>query len=233
MEILSNNLYEKLKKKAHLMGADLFGVANLEKATIYIKDNYSLEYSKYPTAVSLGVFFPKEIIRLLEDGPQQVYSYYYSVINHKLDEISLLLANHLERMGYKVFPIPASQQLITNKYKGIFSHKLAASLAGLGWIGKSCCLINEQVGPRLRLATVLTNAPLKPDSPTKNKCGSCTACVKACIPGAIKGVAFKPDDPLSKRFDPKACDDYFDYVQSRHGIGNCGKCIAACPWGRE
>jgi len=232
VEILTNSLKEQLRKKANYMGADLFGVADLEKAKPYIKDNYGLEFSKYPSAVSIGVFFPKEIIRLLEEGPQQVYSYYYSVINQKLDEISLLLANHLERMGYKVFPIPASQQLLTNKYKGIFSHKLAASLAGLGWIGKSCCLINEQVGPRLRLATILTNAPLEPDTPTNNKCGSCTACVKACTPQAIIGVAFNPDDILSKRFDPKACDDYFDYVKSRHGIGNCGKCIAACPWGR-
>jgi epoxyqueuosine reductase QueG len=34
-------------------------------------------------------------------------------------------------------------------------------LAGLGWIGKSCSLISPHFGPRLRLVTVLTNAPLK------------------------------------------------------------------------
>jgi len=123
-------------------------------------------------------------------------------------------------------------RVIHDKYKSMFSHKLAASLAGLGWIGKSCCLVNEKVGPRLRLVTVLTDAPLKPDLPVVNRCGNCTDCVDACSPGAIKGLHFKPKQFLWERFDAKACDEHFQKLRYQYGIANCGKCLVACPWGK-
>ncbi|WP_083273659.1 4Fe-4S double cluster binding domain-containing protein [Geosporobacter ferrireducens] len=100
-------------------------------------------------------------------------------------------------------------------------------------IGKSCCLIHEKVGPRLRLVTILTDAPLEPDHPVANKCGKCTACKDACIPGAIKGVLFDPEQGIGQRFNPKLCEDYFDEMKERHGIGHCGKCLAVCPWGKR
>jgi len=229
----NSQLKEMIKQRVFAMGAGLFGMADLKEARQYIKDHYGNTVAAYPGAVSMGVFFPTKIIDLLETGPQQIYSYYYQVINNKLDELALVVSNLLCQNGYSVYPIPASQQLLHNRYKSSFSHKLAASMAGLGWIGKSCCLINERVGPRLRLVTVLTNAPLEPDKPVANKCGKCTACVDACPPGAIKGLSFQPEQPLMDRFDPVACDDYFTMLSEQYGIGSCGKCLAACPWGKE
>ena len=41
-----------------------------------------------------------------------------------------------------------------------FPHKTAANMAGLGFIGKSVLFISNEFGPRVRLATVLTDAPL-------------------------------------------------------------------------
>lgn len=226
-------LKEELQKKASILGADLFGVAELKEARPFIKQNYGDIVATYPKAVSMGVYFPAKVIDLLAMGPQQIYSYYYKVLNSKLDELALLISNFLFKAGYNALPIPASQQLLHDKYKSMFSHKLAASLAGLGWIGKSCCLVNEKVGPRLRLVTVLTDASLKPDQPVANRCGNCTACVDACTPGAIKGLRFEPTQLLWERFDAKACDDYFQKLKEQYGIGNCGKCLAACPWGKE
>lgn len=226
------SLKKELQEKASITGADLFGVADLSEARQFIKENYEDISQQYPKALSIGVYFPAKIINLLEMGPQQVYSYYYEVLNNKLDELALIITNYLFKAGYDALPIPASQQLMHNKYKSMFSHRLAASLAGLGWIGKSCCLVNEKFGPRLRLVTVLTGAPLEPDLPVANKCGNCTACVDACTPGAIKGLPFEPAQSLRERFDAKACDKHFQRLKEQYGIGNCGKCLAACPWGK-
>jgi len=44
-------------------------------------------------------------------------------------------------------------------------------LAGLGWIGRNNLLVNEELGSQFRLASVLTNMPLKIDKPVKNGCG--------------------------------------------------------------
>ncbi|AKL94031.1 4Fe-4S ferredoxin iron-sulfur binding domain-containing protein [Clostridium aceticum] len=225
-------LKEELKEKTVDIGADLFGIADLTRAEAYMKKNYAEPYSNFPRAVSIGIFLPTKIIELLEQGPQQIYSHYYSVVNSKLDELGLLTCNFLYKAGYDAIPIPASQQFLNDPCKSAFSHRLAASLAGLGWIGKSCCLINEKVGPRLRLVTVLTNAPLECDAPVNNRCGSCTACQDACPPKAIKGEKFHHENPLSTMLEPEVCNDYFKKVKAQHGIGNCGKCLAACPWGK-
>jgi len=67
----------------------------------------------------------------------------------------------LESHGSKSFPVPASQIIDEEKLLGVFSNKMAAHLAGLGWIGKSCLLVTPEAGPRARWATVLTQAALE------------------------------------------------------------------------
>ena len=85
----------------------------------------------------------------------------YDTVNDLLDTIALRLSNSLQRQGYRAFPIPASKRAVVDeRVAAIFSHKLAAHMAGLGWIGKSCLLITPEAGPRVRWATVLTDAPI-------------------------------------------------------------------------
>ena len=67
--------------------------------------------------------------------------------------------------GVPLEPLPAAltvllENLKDERQRAVFSNKLAAHLAGLGWIGKSCLLITPQVGPRVRWVSVLTEAPL-------------------------------------------------------------------------
>ena len=84
---------------------------------------------------------------------------------------------------------------------GFFSHKLAAHLAGLGWIGKSCLLVTLEVGPRVRWASVLTDAPLMAGEPLEERCGECRGCVEVCPAGAFSGRSFFFDEPRAARFD--------------------------------
>lgn len=115
----------------------------------------------------------------------------------------------------------------------MFSHRFAASHAGLGWIGKSCHLVNPKVGPRLRLTTVLTNALLPPESPLPNRCGSCTRCRDACPVHAIHGIPFRAEDPPSARFDKQVCFSFLEDMAVVFGQHTCAKCLAACPWGSK
>lgn len=52
--------------------------------------------------------------------------------------------------------------------------------AGLGWIGKQTLLITPEYGPRVMLATVLTDAPFKTAKPiTESRCGVCSMPISA------------------------------------------------------
>jgi len=67
--------------------------------------------------------------------------------------------------------------------------RLAAVCAGLGEIGYSKMFLCPEFGPRVRLAAVLTDAPLEPDPLFTGKlCDRCMACVKACTGNAISAT---------------------------------------------
>lgn len=227
-----------LEAVARGLGADMFGVADLAPAAAFIAGQAAAGWPEaraadFPRAISVGVRFPAEVARELLQGPTHTYLYYYNVVNACLDQIALRVAAVLVDLGYRSFPVPASQRTRRDKLAGIFSHRLAAHLAGLGWIGKSCSLVTERFGPRVRLVTVLTDAPLPAGRPVPARCGNCVACVAACPCGAIKGVDFRAADPLGVRLDAQACHDYLQTVKLDFGKRVCGRCIAACPADRS
>ena len=47
-----------------------------------------------------------------------------------------------------------------------------ARLAGLGWIGKNTCLINEPMGSWFFLGEIITSLPLESNTPPPDRCGS-------------------------------------------------------------
>jgi len=226
-------LKKEIEQLVFQLGGDLFGVAGFDDVADRIAEAYGDAYKDFDRAISVAVFFPKSVLNELADGPTHTYLNYYDAINVRLNDIALRVSNFLQRKGYKTFPIPASQRVNESKLAGIFSHRLAAHRAGLGWIGKSCSLINPEVGPRLRLVTVLTDAPLPTDKPfEEGKCGGCTLCQEACPPKAIKGVRYHMDDALDVRLDAQSCHDYLSKVRQSFGKRICGRCLAVCPWGK-
>lgn len=227
-------LRKRLEEISRENGATLFGVADLLPHQEYIREIYGPSLLDYPRAISIGVPYPREVVNQLLQGPTHTYLYYYKILNTKLDDIALQVAVALEAEGYRSFPVPASQRVTDDRLAGIFSHRMAAHLAGLGWIGRNSSLITPAYGPRLRLVTILTDATLAGDAPFEGEgCGDCMRCVAACPSGAITGEPFRREDPLEKRFIGHLCDEHLSRVRNTFGKRICGKCLASCPYGLE
>ena len=106
--------------------------------------------------------------------------------------------------------------------------------AGLGWIGKNTNLIDKSNGSWFFLAEVFTDIPLPLDRPSKNHCGSCTACIDICPTQAIVGPY---------QLDARKCISYLTIenkesipIGMRKSIGNrifgCDDCQTICPWNK-
>jgi epoxyqueuosine reductase QueG len=227
----------ELRAYAKDLGVDLFGVADLTSAKSYIEKQGGEYITSFPRAVSLGIRLLDPVIDQLHNhgdlGVISVYRGLYTTVNAALDRAGFLVAKRILGEGFRAYNIPATSMLNNGKLDAIFSHKVAANLAGLGWIGKNCLLITPEYGPRLRLATVLTDAPLTLGSPIKNMCGGCTRCIEICPSKAIKGRAFNPDEPRELRLSAELCNGYTENRMKTFGDINCGLCVYACPHGSK
>lgn len=114
-----------------------------------------------------------------------------------------------------------------------------ARLAGLGWIGKNTCLINQRLGSWLFLGEVLLSIPLEPDVPAPDRCGTCTRCIDSCPTNALV-----PDDSGGWMLDARRCLSYLTIEyrgeieanlaeRSQNLIFGCDICQEVCPWNRR
>jgi len=232
-------LDDKLRAAVDLWGVDFWGVADLEPAQEFIVDQGGEMAAGYPRAVSVGIALPGPIVdqlpRRAERAVAVSYQHQYRTVNQRLDLVASHVTSLLQQEGFRAFPVPASERIDDERICAVFSHKLAAHLAGLGWIGKSCMLITPQVGPRARWVTVLTDAPLTvTGAPISEDCGECRDCVDVCPVGAFTGEPFREEEPREARYDAGKCDRYFREMKAaRRGSDVCGLCVYVCPLGRE
>jgi len=230
-----NQLQTGLKEYAESLGADLFGVADLASAREFVRSKGGDNVARFPRAICIGIRLLDAVVDELwrHNEPSAIFAHrgLYDSVNSTLSMIELLVAKRIQAAGFRAYPIPPSQEVNRRDHGAAFSHKLAANLAGVGWIGKSCLLITPLYGPRVRLATILTDAPLQPGTPLPDRCGKCIKCVQACPAGAITGVRFDRSERREVRFKAQLCDDYTEKRTSTVGDTLCCLCVYVCPHG--
>lgn len=183
-------------------------------------------------AVSFTIPLSAAIVDSIDNAPTHTYFHHYRSINSYIDHLSLRCGRILAESGYNYLPVPASQSV--EGLQGIFSHKYAASLAGLGAMGKSGLFLSTKHGPRIRLGTILTDYPFTTE-PHESvcPCGDCRLCADSCPAMAITGHAWEEDKPREHILDARACSQYMKQHFQHIGRGSvCGICMKVCPKGR-
>jgi epoxyqueuosine reductase len=154
---------------------------------------------------------------------------YHEAVLHRLRTVESKLRHAVSRSQ--------EPELQTRCYvdTGPLVERVYAKYAGIGWIGKNTCILNQKLGSWLFLGVILTSLELEPDLPAPDRCGTCTRCIDAC-----------PTDALVAPYqlDSNRCISYLTIEKRgtiaedmRSGMGHevfgCDICQDVCPWNRK
>ena len=110
-----------------------------------------------------------------------------------LEKLRALEKQFLELCAQQEIPAPRTWCYVDT---GPVIERIFAKYAGIGWIGKNTCILNEQLGSWLFLGVMLTSLQLTPDLPPPDRCGSCTRCLDACPTNAFPCSLYDGCDPM-------------------------------------
>lgn len=146
---------------------------------------------------------------------------YHNVVGKRLRKLTQLLreAGHRARASVDSMPV---------------LERAWAQRAGVGFVGKNCCLIVPGLGSHVFLSTLVTDAELPADEPMTERCGSCQRCLDACPTGAFTSP---------RELDSRRCISYLtiehegsidEHLRASLGahLFGCDDCQDVCPFNR-
>lgn len=152
---------------------------------------------------------------------------YHKVLLKRLERLDAVLKSQLGAFESKCYVDT-----------GPIVERAYARYAGVGWIGKNTCLLNQKLGSWLFLGVILTSLEVPPEQYPQlaaDRCGSCTRCIDVCPTGALTAP---------RQMDASLCISYLTIekrgpipLELREGIGRqvfgCDICQDVCPWNRK
>lgn len=224
---------DALRGLLYSLGADLVGFADL--TSLPDAHRGGLSYG-----VAIGIALDPDIIAMIPERATKEYYDAYVGTTDKLEEIAREAACYLEVQGYQA--VAQTLEYVSGQRRennteaspgyALIPHKTVAALAGFGWITKSALLVTPEYGSAVRLASVLTDAPLETAAADyRCCCGGCTVCADACPGKAIKGTLWSQDTSRDELIDFSACANAV--IERGRALGKkngtCGICFAVCP----
>ena len=151
---------------------------------------------------------------------------YHKVLRRRLERLRDLLAGELGDFESRCFVDT-----------GPVVERVYARYAGLGWVGKNTCILNQQRGSWLFLAVMVTDLEARdePAALPPDRCGSCTRCIDSCPTQALTAP---------RQMDATRCISYLTIEKRgaipedlRADVGRqifgCDICQDVCPWNRR
>lgn len=212
---------QEVKEKLYSLGADLCGIASLDRFNEAPLGYHPLDV--LPTCKSVIVFAIRFVSGTLACNTAVPYTVVRNILSDKMDKIAVQFCIDLEDEGILAVPTRTNGSEYdekTGRYRSIISAKHAAQAAGLGTIGRHSLLITPEYGIMVWLSVILTELELEPDVLQEKLCNDCNLCVEVCPVNALENI----------EINQKACWDYaFGEVKQDWRI-SCHKCRDICPF---
>jgi epoxyqueuosine reductase QueG len=217
-------LHDELSAVLRAQGASLVGFADVEPLPEAARQGL-------PVGVSIAMALAPAVVDEIITGPTPEYYQLYLDVNAKLTAVAEAGAAWLRERGYRAVAVPSTQTVPVDLAPVEVPHKTVATRAGLGWVGKCALLVTEPYGSAVRLASILTDAPLPVAEPVEaSRCGECSLCVRACPGNTSRNATWQPGMARDDIFDAHACLATLMRFREERQLPLCGICIAACPW---
>ncbi len=202
------------------------------------------KFSRHPYGIVIGKKLDPKIMDSVETGPNLEYWQHYRQVNNHLSGLIHRVADELKTLNISTMvmePTVSDADLDERYYKTLrveVSHKMVATRAGLGWIGKTALFISKKFGPRLRLVTIFTDFPMESGNAPidESRCGKCRVCVEKCPARAANGKAWNINLYRDEFFNPFKCREKCrELGRERMGLNTsvCGICVSVCPIGKN
>lgn len=244
MEVLNGEIGSFLERKAQESNRPdlLYGFADATNVAVVEENGTILE-----RAISIACALDPSSVSSLSNGITKKYCDECDSALEFLTSLSSGLVEDLKGKGYhavalgdpflsvELVPEVSERDIYANAPSPIFSmHRVFATHAGLGWVGKNGLIVTKHYGPAVMLATVFTDAPL--DCVTQvflSRCGRCKECAEACPAAAINISTRATLDKAESMIDLDLCTEEC-HKQTLEHLGEasdvCGICIYACPY---
>jgi len=255
---MEKRLTEQVKEIAEEMGAQLVGIAPVERFSGAPAGHGPRDLlKKAESVISIACAMPYGVAQSAPSGSYMTYG--NAFLNQKLQEIAFAVAWFLEEKGFVSLPLLPTGDVVSVEISegpdpevyrmALFSHRHAAVEAGLGQLGLHSALVTPEYGSRVRLVSVITSAVLAADPKRiekvcdPEKCRS--YCVRVCPYKALRGdgtihhyrcltgrLEFVGERHDMEKFREYARTHPLIRGKVQIAIPTCGKCVVSCPVGR-